>query len=161
MAAVEAANTEPCPGCGHGGGAAECRSAFEEMLARDYGDPLFFGCHRLFVDAYCLQHPERHCVSAKSLAAHLAGLCQILEDGASEATGSDCLQRWLSGAPALEKPALPPGRGALTLADLAGIDDPAAWRKAVREWAESVWEAYAELHPIARSWSSRARAASR
>ena len=155
------AGVEPCPGCGHPGGAEACFDLFEAIIARDYSDPLFLRCHRLFVDAYCLQHPELRCISAKSLAAHLAGLCQILEEGASEATGSDTLHRWLNGPGVLEKPPLPAQRGALTMADLDGIDDPAAWREAVRRWAESVWAAYAELHPLARRWSSEARAASR
>lgn len=154
-------DAEPCPGCGHPGGADACLGLFEAILARDYSDPLFFRCHRLFVDAYCLQHPELRCISAKSLAAHLAGLCQILEEGASEATGSDTLHRWLDGTRILEKPALPATRGALSMADLAGIDDSVAWREAVRRWAESVWQAYAELHPLARRWSAEAGAARR
>jgi hypothetical protein len=155
------ADAEPCPGCGHPGGAEACLGLFEAMIARDYSDPLFFRCHRLFVDAYCLQHPETHCMSAKSLAAHLVGLGQILDEGASEATGTDFLPRWLNGTSTLDKPVLPAERGALTLADLAGIDDPVAWREAVRPWGETVWAAYAALHPLARRWSAEARAESR
>ena len=152
---------DPCSGCGNPGGAEECRALFEAMLARDFSDPLFFGSHRLFVDAYCLQHPELHCVSAKSLAAHLAGICQIIEQGTSEATGDPALRRLLDGNVKLEKPPLPAGRGALTLANLANIDDPVPWREAVRRWAECVWAAYAELQPFARRWLAEAQAASR
>lgn len=151
----------PCPGCGNRGGADACLALFEAMIARDYSDPLFFGSHRLFVDAYCLQHPELRCVSAKSLAAHLAGICQILEQGTSEATGNPALRRWLDGNLSLEKPPLPAKRGGLTLADLADIDDPATWKEAVRRWAETVWAAYAELQPLARRWLAEAQAASR
>lgn len=151
----------PCPGCGNPDGADRCLALFEAMLARDYSDPQFFGTHRLFVDAYCLQHPELRCVSAKSFASHLAGICQILEGGTSEATGTPSLRRWLDGTPNLEKPPLPADRGTLTLADLADIDGPAAWRVAVRRWAETVWAAYGELQPVARRWLEEAQAASR
>ena len=153
-------DVEPCPGCGNPGGAEYCLALFEAMIARDYSDPLYFGSHRLFVDSYCLQHPELRCVSAKSLAAHLAGLCQILEQGMSEATGAPSLRRWLDGNVTLKKPALPTDRGALTLADLAGIDDPAAWRESVRRWAETVWDAYSDLQPLARRWLAEAQSAS-
>ncbi|MGZ8997313.1 MAG: DUF5946 family protein [Allosphingosinicella sp.] len=156
MAAVE-----PCPGCGHPGGAAECLALFEAMIARDYSDPHFFGSHRLFVDVYCLQHPETRCVSAKSLAAHLVGLCLILEEGAGAAAGATFLRDWLDGSRALEKPKIPAKRGAMVLADLAGIDEPAAWRHAVRRWADSTWDAYEELQPLARRWAAEARAARR
>ena len=161
MAAAEMADMAPCSGCGNPGGAVACLSLFEAMIARDYSDQRFFGSHRLFMDAYCLQHPELRCVSAKSLAAHLAGICQILEGGTSEATGSPSLRRWLDGDVKIEKPALPADRGALTLADLADIDDPAAWREAVRRWAETVWAAYSQLQPLARRWLAEAQAASR
>src|SRR5947209_3114855 len=67
----------PCPGCGFTApaGARDCRERFEELCARDFGDYRYGRVHRRMVDAYCLQHPETHCVSAKSLAAHLVGLC--------------------------------------------------------------------------------------
>jgi hypothetical protein len=154
-------DVEPCPGCGQPGGAAICRADFEEKIARDFSDPAFFSVHRLLVDAYCLQHPDTHCISAKSLAAHLAGLCQILEEGASAAIGTDFLHRWLDGAARIEKPKLPAERGRLTLADLAGIEEPSEWRQAVRRWADSVWDAYADLQPLARRWAAEARQARR
>jgi hypothetical protein len=149
---------ETCGGCGRAveGGTAGCRERFELLLARDFSDARFFSVHRLFVDCYCLQHPDDYCASAKSLAAHLVGLAQIVEDGASAATGSADLRRWLDGRRDLDKPALPAGRGAVTLGDLEGIEDPAAWRAAVRRWADSVWAAYEPLHGLARDWLARA-----
>ena len=155
---------EACGGCGRTveGGTAGCRARFEALLARDFGDARFFSVHRMFVDCYCLQHPDDYCASAKSLAAHLVGLAQILEQGASSATGSADLRNWLDGDRVLEKPALPDGRGAVTLADLESIEAPAAWREAVRAWAQSIWEAYRDLHPVARCWAAEAgRAAGR
>lgn len=149
---------EPCDQCGwrEAGGRAGCRARFEEFLARDFSDPLFFRTHRMFVDTYCLQHPEDFCASAKSLAAHLAGLCWILEGGAGTATGPEPLRRWLSGERRLDKPALPEQRGALTIGDLPEDGDAAAWGEAVRRWAESTWAAYAGLHDIAHAWVGQA-----
>ena len=150
---------EACGGCGRAiaGGTAGCRARFEALLARDFSDARFFGVHRLFVDCYCLQHPDEFCVSAKSLAAHLVGLAAIVEGESSPATGSADLRNWLDGNRALAKPALPAGRGAMTLADLEGIDEPGPWREAVSRWAASIWAAYAPLHGLAREWLAQAR----
>jgi hypothetical protein len=151
-------DVEPCDQCGwaEAGGCAGCRARFEQFLARDFSDPLFFRVHRMFVDTYCLQHPEDFCASAKSLAAHLAGLCWIIEGGAGAAAGPERLHRWLSGDRRLDKPALPRHRGAATLGDLPRDGDPSEWGEAVRTWAESTWAAYAELHEMARSWVAQA-----
>jgi hypothetical protein len=152
-----------CTGCDRAieGGTAGCRAEFDALVGRDFSDPLFFASHRLFVDTYSLQHPDEFCRSAKSLAAHLCGLCLILEQGASAATGAAALRRWLDGSRALEKPSVPTERGAITLADLAQIDDPAQWREALRRWADSTWAAWRDLHPVARSWIAEALSARR
>ncbi|HEX4737381.1 MAG TPA: DUF5946 family protein [Allosphingosinicella sp.] len=149
---------EPCDQCGWplAGGRQGCRERFEAFLARDFSDPLFYRVHRMFVDTYCLQHPEDYCASAKSLAAHLAGLCWILEGGAGAAAGPDRLHRWLSGDRRLDKPPLPERRGAMTIGDLPPESGPEEWGEAVRRWAESTWAAYTELHPLARRWMAEA-----
>jgi hypothetical protein len=149
---------EPCDQCGwrEAGGRQGCRERFETLLARDYSDPLFYRVHRMFLDAYCLQHPAEYCVSGKSLAAHLAGLCWILEGGARPAQGPSPLRDWLDGARALDKPPLPERRGSLTIGDLPADGDPGAWGEAVRAWAESTWAAYADLQPLARQWVAKA-----
>lgn len=147
-----------CGGCGRSveGGTQGCQARFEELLARDYENAAFFAVHRMFVDTYALQHPERYCRSAKSLAAHLVGLGQILENGISAATGAPALRDWLDGPSALEKPPLPETRGEITLADVEDIAEPGGWREAVGAWAKSTWQAYAELHPLARRWAAEA-----
>lgn len=149
----------PCAGCGWQGGGPACRARFEEAIARDFSDPAFFATHRMLVDVYSLQHPDDFCASAKSLAAHLVGLCLILERGTSAAEGAPFLRRWLDGPASLVKPALPADRGKMVLADLDGIEAPNAWRSAVQSWGEQVWEAYADLHAVARRWADEARAA--
>ena len=152
---------EPCSGCGliTPGGTAGCQAIFDELLARDFSEPLYFGVHRLLVDTYCLQHPERYCKSAKSLAAHLVGLCSILERGASRAAGEEALRRWLDGKAPIEKPELPSQRGELTIADVRGTATPEAHAEAVEAWARSTWQAYSPLHRIARQWLEQALAA--
>jgi hypothetical protein len=152
---------EPCPGCGWvvEDGGEGCRARFDELIARDFGDATFFAVHRLFVDTYSVQHPDRFCRSAKSLAAHLAGLCLILEEGESAATGAPFLNRWLNGPGGPEKPALPAERGAVTLGEVEAIDEPGAWREAVRRWARAAWDAHRDLQPLARRWAAEARRA--
>jgi hypothetical protein len=144
----------PCSGCGWEveGGVQGCRAWFHALVARDFSDALFFRSHRLLVDTYSLQHPDEFCASAKSLVAHLSGLCAILEAGASMAVGPRHLHRWLDGNRVLTKPPLPDRRGELTIADLPQGDDPSAWEAAVLRWARSTWDAYASVHPTARDW---------
>jgi hypothetical protein len=154
---------ETCTGCARPieGGTVGCRAEFDLLVGRDFSDPRFFAVHRLFVDTYSLQHPDEFCRSAKSLAAHLCGLCLILEHEAGAATGAAGLRAWLDGPRLLDKPPIPADRGTTTLADLAGIDDPASWRAALRRWAETIWAAYGDLHPVARAWVATALASGR
>lgn len=114
-------------------------------LARSYAPT------RLTIDVYCLQHPERYCVSAKSLAAHLTGVCWALEHGISEG-GLRELQRRLEARRDLVKPAIPTDRGKLTVADIAGVAGPDEYMKTLDRWARSTWAAYGELQEIARAW---------
>ena len=110
---------------------------------------------RLSVDVYCLQHPERYCVSAKSLAAHLTGVCWALELGGGE-EGLRSLQRWLNGPGHLAKPQIPALRGNLTIADLVARIGQGGYREALGEWARSTWAAYSDLHSLARDWVDEA-----
>jgi uncharacterized protein DUF5946 len=143
---------EPCEGCGLvvDGGTEGCQSLFDELRSRELVTSTY-QAQRMTVDTYCVQHPDRYCVSAKSLAAHLTGLCWALEYSGYP-SGLKALQRWLNGPARIEKPALPPFRGALTIADVGDTPDP----EAIRRWARSTWEAYAPLHPIARQWVDEA-----
>ena len=148
----------PCDECGWegAGGREGCRARFEAYLDRDFSDARYFRTHRLLVDTYCLQHPDQYCRSAKSLAAHLVGLCWVLEAGAGAAVGPDQLRLWLDGPQPLDKPALPPRRGSTTIGDLPGDAEPGVWAAAVRGWAEATWAAYQDLQPLARAWLAAA-----
>jgi hypothetical protein len=147
-----------CDECGWAtaGGRDGCRGRFDAFLARDFSDPAFFRSHRMFVDAYCLQHPEQFCASAKSLAAHLVGMCWVLEGGAATGVGPKRLRAWLDGDPGLEKPPLPGTRPSITIGDLPERGDADEWAQAVRGWAESAWGDYAALQPLARAWKAQA-----
>ena len=147
-----------CAGCGLeiAGGTDGCQALFDQFrlresaeLARDYGST------RLTIDIYSLQHPDRYCVSAKSLAAHLTGLCWAVERSGSE-SGLRALQRWLNGSVPLDKPDVPNDRGKLTVADIASAVDHAAYAAALDRWARSTWEAYSPLQDVARRWIDEA-----
>jgi uncharacterized protein DUF5946 len=148
-----AGSEQRCAECGlrTAAGGQNCATLRDLLLARDFEQPaLYFGKHRLAVDSYCVQHSP-YVRSAKSLAAHLCGLCIALERDNDRAL-LDGLQRWLSTNPLLDKPDLPVHRGELTIAHVAGLDDPIAYGMAVDEWAASAWMAYAEHHELARRW---------
>lgn len=149
---------ERCGGCGRtvAGGSEACQERYEALLARDYEETAFFAVHGMLVDTYSLQHPDRYCRSAKSLAVHLVRLGQVLDDGISAASPGTALRDWLDGPRPLEKPSLPEARGEITLGDVEAIAEPGPWREAVRAWAVSTWQAYAGLHPLARRWAAEA-----
>jgi hypothetical protein len=121
------------------------------MNAEAYSDLRYAGIRDLAFDAYCMQHPETYCRSAKSYAAHLTRLCCGLEHSGNPAVYA-AIQRWLDGAVSIEKPELLLHRGQITIADVRAARSVEEHKKLVRAWAESVWEAYAAQQEIARSW---------
>ena len=142
-----------CSGCGIviNGGTEGCQALFEEQTGLHVSDVTYFAIHRLFVDAYSLQH-DPYIASFKSFAAHLAHLCWSLEHGGSRAVPSEPIRAWVERNPTLEKPPLPVRRGVVTIADVAAAANASAHRMAVDLWAKSVWDAYAALQPLAREW---------
>jgi len=109
----------------------------------------------MMVDTYSLQHPDEFCASAKSLAAHLTGLCAVLEYP-NHPTILKVLLEWLERHPAPEKPVLPSARGAVTIAEAYGAPDATRLLAAADRWARATYEAYAPLHPLARGWVDEA-----
>lgn len=129
---------------------------FDEFRAREMAELApSYESTRLTIDVYCLQHPDRYCVSAKSLAAHLTGLGWAVERGGGE-WGLRALQRWLDRGVTLKKPAVPVDRGKLTLSDVIEAADTDAYVAALDRWARSTWIAYADLHDVARRWIDEA-----
>jgi hypothetical protein len=154
---AESSTVEPCSGCGLilAGGTEACERMFQELVGKGFSDASYSQVHRLMVDTYCLQHPDRYCASAKSLAAHMTGLCWILEHNGSRAVGEQNVRKWLDGPSPIDRPEIPSFRGRLTIADVFGSKDVAAYLQAVERWAHATWDAYAPLHPLAREWISR------
>lgn len=137
-------------------GAASCDVLRDQLLARDFEQPaLYWRSHRMAVDAYCLQH-SAYVASGKSLAAHLCGLCIAFEHS-NDSDKLRGIQEWLSTNPQIRKPALPQFRGEVTIGHVAGIGDANEFATAVRVWAESVWQAYRDLQPLAREWIAASR----
>ena len=134
------------------GGSQGCQRLFESIGLREYDDMRFGRYHRIVVDLYAMQHPDRYGRSAKSFAAHLTGLCAWLEDEADSQSVNAAVQRWLSGPSPIDKPPVPRRYGALTIRELVDEADPARYGDALRRWARSTWQAYAPLHAIARAW---------
>jgi hypothetical protein len=132
-------------------GAADCAARFQTLLARDYADVRFFGVHRMLVDAYALQHPDVHCISTKSMLAHLCGLACAFEYSGSAPLFA-ALKRSLDGVVAEAKPHLPEIPRTFTIEDVCGTDDPAEHATRVQNWARAMWDGYASLHGFARAW---------
>jgi hypothetical protein len=150
---------DACSSCGlaAAGGMEGCQRLFESIGLREYEDMRFARYHRIVVDVYALQHPDRYGRSAKSFAAHLTGLCAWLEDEASAQSVNASVQRWLSGPSPVARPPLPASYGAVTIRALIDAQDPVAYGAALREWAYSTWNAYGSLHPTAKGWIVEAR----
>jgi hypothetical protein len=96
--------------------------------------------------------------SGKSFAAHLTGLYAAISGTAREV--NPIVQRWLGGPGTLERPAEPPPgqRGTLTVSHVQAARDADEHVRRVREWADSVWEAWREHHELARTWFEEATA---
>jgi uncharacterized protein DUF5946 len=145
--------SDVCSSCGLAvaGGIEGCQRLFESIGLREYEDLRFARYHRIVVDVYAMQHPDRYGRSPKSFAAHLTGLCAWLADETTAPSTNAAVQRWLSGPSPIVKPLLPDTYGTVTIGEL-DTDDPVRYREALLRWARSTWAAYAALHATARSW---------
>jgi hypothetical protein len=147
-----------CASCGLivAGGTEGCQRLFESIGLREHEDLQFARYHRIVVDVYAMQHPDRYGRSAKSFAAHLTGLCAWIDDEAGAQAANAVVQRWLSGPSPIEKPSLPTRYGAITIGDLVEAEDPLRYGEVLRRWARTTWDAYALLHGTAREWIATA-----
>lgn len=133
-------------------GRAGCLRMFEEVIAREFSDYRYGRIHRLTVDAYSLQHPDKYMRSGKSFAAHLTGICAALEHQQDAPALNQAVQKWLSTNPQIEKPPrIPEKRGALTIAYILDASNADEHTGRVREWAKDVWAAWSEHQGLARS----------
>jgi hypothetical protein len=144
-----------CPDCGAPGvgGRAGCQERFDRVF--DPSNLALAPVRDLAFDAYCMQHLERYCRSAKSYAAHLTRLCCGVEF-AGDPRRYAAIQRWLNGNRQLEKPALLAFLGKRTIADVSITGTIEEQKAQVRLWAQDVWAAYASQHELARTWLENA-----
>ncbi len=148
---------EFCPACGARvtGGRDGCQALWDEVHAQALqvvgGLPL----PEAAFDAYCLQHPETYCVSAKSYAAHLTRLCCGVEHP-GDARVLAAIQRWLNGSPRLQKPALLPNRGQICVTEVWQAGSAAERSRTARAWVLNVWQAYTPQQALARLWLNSA-----
>ena len=151
--------TDRCASCGLPveEGLPQCRRIFDEILAQHFSNRAYATIHRLFVDAYCLQHPERGCISFKSFSTHATHMCWSLERGGSHALPNEHIRSWVERHADLEKPPLPGSRGTVTIADVVRAEAPHEREQAVERWARDVWRAYEELHSTIRYWLDLAK----
>lgn len=139
-----------CPGCGSGSGplvpSAACRTRFEEVLAREFGDPAWFAPHHLTVPAYRLQHPDE--VNDRTLATMVLMLGEGLETADVAAlrrhVGRTTAQ--MRRQPAA-RPAAPAHRGTMTVGDILAARTPGDHERLVREWAADVAHAWGVIRP--------------
>lgn len=142
-----------CPDCGAPvlGGQEGCQALWDAIAAPALTDLQYASMRDLAFDAYCMQHLERYCRSAKSYAAHLTRLCCGLEYAGNPQVYA-AIQKWLNGASTVSRPQDLPFLGKITVADVAAAQTGDAFKKLVHKWAESVWEAYSPQQALARSW---------
>ena len=141
----------PCAACGATlGGRDGCQAQFDKLSARAWETPVRAVMHNMVVDAYAMQHPDDYCVSAKSYAAHLTGLCCGLEHPGDHKLYWQ-IPRWLDGPSKIVKPPVLDVRGRKTIQTITGVSD-GAYQPAVREWAAAVWAAYESQQYLARGW---------
>jgi hypothetical protein len=142
-------SAERCPCCGVvlTGGKAACKALFEQILAREYGDPAYAAVHLLTVDSYVLQHSEDH--GLRSNAFHLLRLAWLLLGGGDPGI------RWRDKGPIpfvlqayRDFPFLAPpeDRGRAMVAEVVAAADSSEHAELVRTWGWSVWEAWSRHH---------------
>lgn len=153
-------STKNCPSCGAPdvGGLTGCDDEFSRLIGREFSNPLLFRAHRLTVDAYCLQHPEKYMISTKSATAHLSCICWSLEFSESLHL-PPALKRFVDGPRTFTRIAVPPElhRGSINITHLNELSDPTKYLIKAREWANSAWSAWPHAWEQTRAWVKEAQ----
>ena len=163
------ANLRPCVGCGalvpeiegpthrYLGASPGCWAVYGEVLEKEYGDYLRYApVHRLTVDAYAAQHPGVPSPqSIQSVAVHLIRLHLVLERGLRPERANAAMQWTVSRSKGFVWLDPPESLGEITVLDVRDAKDPDEHIERVREWARSVWEAWAPHHETVRRWADR------
>jgi hypothetical protein len=124
----------------------ECWDLYTEVLGTEYSNAVIFGqVHQLTVDSYAVQHaggphPD------KSLNVHLFGLYLALEKGIRPPYIPPLLQRLATEIEVWPHYEPPGKRATLTVFDLAFCDSTEDHIRIVKEWAQAVWDSWADYH---------------
>lgn len=133
-----------------------CWALFNELLAREFGDPSYGRVHRHTVDVYAVQHPGTNGRRQRqSVALHLIGLCHWLERDLEQDRLNAITQRLASedrAWPWLE----PPAGYDVTVGDVHRARTGAEHGTLVRHWAQATWDAWAAHQPQVREWATDA-----
>lgn len=135
-----------------------CLARFAELGEREFAAQRYFTFHRLTVDAYCLQHPERYMISTKSAATHLAAMCWTMEHGLSRHLPRQ-LKMFVDGPKTFRRlePPVPRQRGTITISNVIAANDLESYEEAAWTWGRSAWEAWSDHWDQARAWVDEAR----
>lgn len=126
-----------------------CWKQYGFVLAREYNDPdLFKSAHRLTVDAYALQHPgdPQDKRAIQSIYLHYAALYLIFEMNRPHDYATKAMQNF-AGMDFKSRP-MEPKSFPYTLADFDSSSE-AAHIKSAEHWAQTSFEAWNELKPMA------------
>lgn len=131
-----------------------CWALYGQILAREYGEFGYPPVHLLTVDAYMVQHPGRPTPqTVHSVTIHLISLCCVLERNYDTPRSTYLMrkaaERYKGAFTWLEPP---PSRGAITVLDVLGASDIRDHQQRVKDWAESVWDAWSAHHATIRDW---------
>ena len=155
-----------CPGCGllHEPAdldrpqdllaSGECAQEYAAAASCFYADPGLVPLRQHVVDAYACQHPlatTRRGVQTTALC--LMTLDLVVECGLDVALGSALHQEMVRTRPAFVALPAPDLSATLTYRHLDSAASPQARGRQAREWAESVWQAWAAHHAQVRRWN--------
>lgn len=130
-----------------------CWAIYGEVLAREYSDYAYAKVHRLTVDAYAAQHPgSQDRQSIQSVGVHLVRLCLFLEHGLVEERANDAMLEAGKNKHNFFYLEPPESFGSITTADIYKAQSAQVHNKFVRDWAESVWDAWSIHHDTIRQW---------
>jgi hypothetical protein len=127
-----------------------CWQIFGDVLAKEFGNPLYMKVHRLTVDAYALQHlgtPGAQTI--QSMNVHLLGLCAALNHGIDY----DFIPKIMNNRLAAYKKGRtftwltpPSSLGTITVIDVVQARNPDAHSEIVHAWATDVWQQWQPHH---------------
>lgn len=130
-----------------------CFALFNTVIAREFSDAAYFSVHRLTVDCWATQHPGRTPKRAwvQSHNIHLMAIYMDIIVKAPNQTVTHALKRAATKGKGTFKPLSPPPPDAysMTVADVVKAGDAATHRKAVRDWAQDIWQAWDAHHDTA------------